>query len=88
MSTYIKDPGDRTDYVIDWAPWLNDDTITASAWTVPTGITQYAVDSDTATTTIWLTGGTHGNEYSVVNQITTDGGRIKQQSLKIIVREQ
>ena len=48
----------------------------------------YSVSNTTTTATIWLTGGTSGEEYLVTNQITTAGGRIEQKSFKIIVREQ
>lgn len=86
--SFVKDPSDRLDYQIDWTAWLDGDTISASAWTVPSGLTQYSAANSTTVATIWLTGGTAGSEYLVTNQITTAGGRIKQRGLRIIVREQ
>ncbi|WP_020476264.1 phage fiber-tail adaptor protein [Zavarzinella formosa] len=86
--SFIKDPSARLDYQIDWSDWLEDDTIAASAWTVPAGIAQYGSATNTATSaTIWLTGGTPGTDYFIVNQITTTEARINQQTLKLLIRE-
>jgi predicted transcriptional regulator len=53
---YLKDSNATLDYGINWAPWLGADTITASAWTVQTGLTiaTPAASFTTTTTTIWL----------------------------------
>lgn len=85
---FVKDPGARKPYTIDWSDWLDGDTISASTWTLDTGITNYTSSNTTTAATIWLTGGTHGTDYNVVNQITTAGGLIEQRTLKIQVREQ
>lgn len=87
IQTFTKDPSARKDYGFDWSEWLDTDTILASTWTLDDGITQYATSNTTTSTTIWLTSGTAGTDYMVVNQITTTGGRIDQRSLKIMVRE-
>lgn len=84
---FVKDPSDRMDYQIDWSDWLDADTISASAWTVATGLTEYSSINTTTAATIWLTGGTAGQDYRVTNQITTAGGRIRQQSITIQVQE-
>lgn len=70
-SIFDKDPDAVLDYYVNWAPWLNGDTIVTSTWTVPSGITK---DSDSHTdslVTIWLSGGTAGAEYTLVNHIVT-----------------
>ncbi|WP_020474565.1 phage fiber-tail adaptor protein [Zavarzinella formosa] len=86
--SFIKDPSARLDYQIDWSDWLDDETIAVSVWTVPAGIIQYGSATNTATSaTIWLTGGTPGTDYSIVNQITTTEARINQQTLKLLIRE-
>lgn len=87
-NSFVKDPGARKDYAVDWSDWLDGDTISASAWTPPSGITQYSASNTPTAATIWLSGGTAGEEYAVVNQITTAGGRIDQRTIKIVVREQ
>lgn len=87
--TFLKDPAERQDYQVDWADYLADgETIAASAWAVPTGITQYGSASNTGTTaTIWLEGGTHGEEYLASNLVTTTSGRKAERSIKLLVRE-
>jgi len=87
--SFIKDPGDVLDYQINWADWLADDTIsgTKSTWTVETGITE---DSNTNTTTgtiIWVSGGTAGENYNLVNHIETVSGRKADRTIVIKVRE-
>lgn len=88
IKVFNKDPSARKDYGFNWAPWLDGDTISTSTWTLDDGITNYLSTNTATTTTIWLSGGTPGQDYTATNQITTAGGRIEQQSLKIQVREQ
>lgn len=72
---FDKDPEARLDYMIDWSDWLDADTITESTWTPATGITVDSDSNTTTTTTVWLSGGTLGATYKVVNHITTTAGR-------------
>ena len=81
------DPDSVLDYAQDWSAWLDTDTITASTWTAPTGVT---VDSDSFTdtiSTVWLSGGTVGESYIITNHITTTAGRQDDRSIKIKVKE-
>ena len=81
-----KDPDDILDYAVDWSEFLGLDTISASVWVVPTGITK-ASDSFTSTvTTAWLSGGTIRTKYTLVNRITTAAGRQKDQSVAITIK--
>jgi hypothetical protein len=71
----IKDPDAVLDYFYDWTGWLSGDTIIASTWIVPTGLTKES-ESNTATgATIWVSGGTAGTNYPVTNRISTAAGR-------------
>jgi hypothetical protein len=87
---FIKDPGERLDYTIDWQidGYLETgETISTSTWTVASGITQFGSATATGTSaTIWLEGGTHGQEYLATNQIVTSEGRRAERSIKIICR--
>lgn len=81
-----KDPDEVLDYQINWTARVDDDTIATSTWIVDDGITQ---DSDTfsdSATTIWLSGGTVGELYSLVNRITTTGGRTMDQTVHIKIK--
>ena len=83
----LKDPDSTLDFGFDWEDWLDDvtDTIAASTWTVPAGLTKDSDTFDDTTTTIWLSGGTAGTWYTCVNHITTAAGREDDRSLYIKV---
>jgi len=90
MAAKIKDPNAVLDYSIDWSTWLaTSETISASSWTVPTGITQTtpAPSFTNTVTTIWLLGGTAGTTYTLTNHITTNQGRQDDRSITIQVVE-
>lgn len=82
-----KDPHAVVDYTINWARHLVADTISTSTWTVPSGITKDSDSKTSQTTTVWLSGGTDRQKYSLVNRIVTAAGRTLDQTIKISVRE-
>ena len=93
VETYIHDPDEKLDYGFDWSkPLAVDtpaDTITASTWIVPSGITQSgspAPSFDDTTTTIWLEGGTANQDYIIINRITTAATRKFEASFVVSVR--
>jgi hypothetical protein len=75
MTWPTKDPDEVVDYSIDWTARLESDTIVASSWIVPSGITRNSDSFTPTSTTIWLQGGTDGAAYSFVNRVITAGGR-------------
>lgn len=81
-----KDPDALKDYTINWTSWLEGDTVASSAWSVPVGITKAADTQTTATTTVWLSGGSHAAKYTITNRITTAAGRIEERSFVLPVR--
>lgn len=82
-----KDPDAVLDYKLDWTKFLSGDTITASTWTLPAGLTNSGDSFTDTSTTIWLSGGTAGTKYTAHNQITTSGGRTEDRSVQIFVKE-
>ena len=86
-----KDPQAVLDYSVDWTPWLAEgETIDASTWTVPAGVTQEASPAPSVAggkTTVWLSGGTAGKAYTVTNHITTSQGRQDDRSFRLEVRD-
>lgn len=88
---YVKRPAEVKDYKIDWSSALLvdgvdvGDTVTASTWTVETGITKDSDSRTTSTTTAWLSGGTEGVHYTVTNQVTTTQGRTYERSFVVQV---
>ena len=87
MNRFLKDPDAVLDYQIDWSDWLDSDTISTSAWTVPTGLTEDSDSNTTTTATVWLSGGTAGTSYSVINHIVTAAGREDDRTITIKCRE-
>ena len=87
MPGYVeqKDPDEDQDYSVDWSSYLGTDTISTSTWTIPTGLTGGAESKTATTTTVWLSGGVGGQEYEVLNEITTVAGRTYQKTLVIPV---
>lgn len=84
---FVKDPDDVLDYEVNWEndpTWVAGDVITASTFTVDIATitddddSPLTVDSDTftdTTATAFVSGGTDGIIYQVVNHIVCDSGR-------------
>jgi hypothetical protein len=76
MGLFEKSPDGDLDYPIDWAAWLNGDTIATSTWVAETGITigtgAHAPSIDGDTTIVWLSGGTLNESYAITNKIVTN----------------
>lgn len=85
--TFIKDPDAVLDYSINWSAWLSTDTIDTSVWTADTGITVDSYSNTTTVATVWMSGGTAGNQYAVTNSITTTAGREEDRTIYITVME-
>ena len=81
--TAPKDPDEIKDYGIDYALLLLTDTISTSTWTLPSAITKNSDSHTTTTTTIWLSGGTAGTSYALLNRIVTLGGRTYDRTVKL-----
>jgi hypothetical protein len=83
-----KDPEEVLDYVIDWTLPLAGDTIVSSVWTLPedTDLIGGEETFTPTTVTIWLSGGTAGKDYALINTITTAAGRTREQTGKLRCR--
>ena len=82
-----KAPAEEIDYGVDWSAVLEaGDTITASTWSVPEGLTKGAEGLTGATTKVFLSGGELDRSYDVVNVIETSGGRTYQETIRLYVR--
>ena len=84
---FTKDPDGKLRVIVDWSAWLGSATIASVAWTVPSGLTEAATSNTTTTATVFLSGGTDGQEYTVKCCITTDDAetRIKCRSFHVAV---
>ena len=83
-----KDPDDVLDYVFHWSDWLETgETLGSVAWDVPTGLTQDDDDVGATTATVWLSGGTAGETYTVGCKVTTNTTRVCERSFRVLVAE-
>ena len=83
-----KDPNAKLDYTIDWAQWLGTDIITDSIWEVSSPeLSIESISNTNTTTTVWLSAGLAGQVYIVTNRITTNLGRIQDQSFRLKIKE-
>jgi hypothetical protein len=74
--------------------WLDDiagEKVVTSTWTVPTGITKDSdgIDASGKVTTIWLSGGTVGATYDLINHVITDNATAREddRTFKVKVKE-
>lgn len=85
----IKDPEAVLDYAVDWgSQWLGVDVIAASSWSVSGPDGDLVVDTSSFTddiATVWLSGGTLGGKYAVINHITTSEGREDDRTIVVTV---
>lgn len=83
-----KDPNAVLDYQFDWAEWLQTlETIATSTWTPPVGITMNSSSNTTTTATVWLSGGTAGLYYDIINRIVTNQGRTDERTLRVLIAQ-
>ena len=85
LRQFQKDPSAVLDFIVNWTDYLDGDTISTAAATVPAGITLDSEANTTTTHTMWLSGGTEGNAYDIVSQIVTVGGRTDERTIRINV---
>ena len=83
---YLKDPSAILDWAFDWTDWLaTAETITDHTITADTGITVDSSTEDAGKVTVWLSGGTAGQNYKVACKITTSAGRTDERTIWIKV---
>ncbi|MFQ3594900.1 MAG: hypothetical protein SNJ63_02155 [Sphingomonadaceae bacterium] len=87
---FLKDPGARLDYRLDWGPRLGGGlSITGSEWRVDPvetdGLTVETSAVDGLETVVWLAGGRVGSLYCATNRIFLSDGSIDERSLTIRV---
>lgn len=84
LGPVVKDPDGAEVFGFDWEDDLNGDTISASTWTLPSGLTEAASSNTSTTTQLRYTGGADGRKYLLQNNITTAGGATYQRSALVV----
>lgn len=92
MAIFLKDPGARLDYAIDWAAgYLGGETITQSVWRVePEAPGSPVVEASALSggrTAVTIAGGAPGMVYRIVNLVGFSDGRRDERALVVRVEE-
>lgn len=88
MSSYVKNPDEVESYLIDFTSrLLPGESIDAVTVVAPEGIDTApggkAATFTDRTVTTWIGGGTAGSRVNIVARVTTSGGRVKEQSIRL-----
>jgi len=85
-----KDPQAEKDYAVDWSAMLQDlETIDVSTWTPDgSGLVASGDSINGGICTVWLSGGTDGTTYNVLNHIETSRGMIDERTVVIKIKQQ
>ena len=84
----FKSENEVHDFQQNWAAELVADTITTSTWVLDSGITKDSDSNTDTTATAWVSGGTLGMTYKVVNTIVTAAGRTHEKEWFLRIQEQ
>jgi hypothetical protein len=84
---FVKDPDETIDYVLNWKAELYGDTIFTSEFELPDGLEEVSSSNTTNTATIFVSGGSEGQTYRITNRIVTVGGRTRDRTINVLVRE-
>ena len=84
---FVKDPDAVLDYGFDWSSWLaTGETISSHTITTETGLTKDSDSESSGVVTVWLSGGTAGNDYDVACKIVTSASRTDERTITIRVK--
>lgn len=84
-----KQPVEILDYDLDFARYLNGDTIESATATITPegGLAVQQIEVDPTLVKVWLEDGDHGTTYKVEVTIDTAGGRRAQVEFRVRVKE-
>jgi len=74
MSVLLKSPGDNIDFSMTWSN-IGAATLSSVTHTVPSGLTKVSESNTTTTSTVRVSGATHGMTYTIVGTATLSTGR-------------
>lgn len=84
---YTKDPDEIIDFAFNWKPLLDGDTISISSFLLPDGLTEVSSTNTPTEAAIFVSGGSEGCTYRITHRIVTTGGRTRDQTIYVLVRE-
>jgi hypothetical protein len=92
MSFYLKDPGSRIDYEMDWGGgYLDGQTIVGSSWAAAPdelgGLSIEASSFGLLKSAVRIAGGVAGHVYTLTNRVTLSDSTIDERSVTLRVEE-
>ena len=91
VKVFVKDPDSRLDYGVDWSDFLtaNDDTVSTATFvnTHEDLLLEDAILVDGVIHACFISGGVLGRTYHITSRIVTAGGRTKDHSFALLMRE-
>ena len=88
LGSKYKDPSAILDYQIDWSIWLGaNDTLQTVTWEISSGLVKDSESNTSTTATIWLSGGTLNQFYTITCSIITAQGRYDQRSFVLRIKD-
>lgn len=73
---------------LNWADWLETDTITLSEWTADAELILTRKQNTTTTTSCYVSGGILNKTYQITNKITTLDGKVDTRYVTIVIDNQ
>ncbi len=82
-----KAPGEKKGYTFDWTDELSgSDAITASNWTLDSGLVQDSKSLTNTTAAIIISGGVAGKSYTIKNTVTTTTETLERSGILAVKR--
>ena len=85
VRSFRKTKAAEKDFPLTWDDWLDGDTIAASTWTVPAGLTKVSESFTANSSTVVVSGGTVDERYTLTCQIVTAYPRTDERSIEILI---
>lgn len=89
IGSFSKQAVEVLDYDVDYSDWLTpgDNVLSADTQVEPQGLTVDAVFVNDPRIKIWLSGGADGATYKLTVTTHTADGRVKQDEIKIKIKD-
>jgi hypothetical protein len=88
MQTFLKDPSDKLDYVVDFSNLLTPTDIILLVQITTSGsasVSSYTVDGKKVV--VFVEGGTVGQSSTISVKVTTNEGRVVERSFRVLTVE-
>lgn len=87
LNFIFKGPSETLTFTLDYTDGLDTETITASAWSIPTGLTDAGSNFTSKLASVKIGGGTVGQAYLVSNSVVSSTSQILVRKFKLVIVE-